>query len=116
MGRSKSFMDITNITEINITDTYVTDSMIMINPKFTYYWPYDHHPHKPPPKGSSHRHHRHHRHHHHYHHYHHSPPQAIGSRLAAILANDSPEQEPVCRLDQIFHDPVGLDVTDISSL
>ena len=29
MGRSKSFMDIGNITESNITDTYVTDSMII---------------------------------------------------------------------------------------
>ena len=56
-------------------------------------------------------------HHHHYHHHHHQdPPQAIGSRLAAILANDSPEQEPVCRHDQTFHDPVGLYVTDILSL
>ena len=29
MGRSKSSMDISNITESNITDTYVTDSMII---------------------------------------------------------------------------------------
>ena len=29
MGRSKSSMDVSNITESNITDTYVTDSMII---------------------------------------------------------------------------------------
>ena len=68
--------------------------------------PHDYYPHDPPPEGPSHHHHRHH------HHHHQDPPQAIGSRLAAILANDSPEQEPVCRLDQTFHDPVGLYVSD----
>ena len=35
-------------------------------------------------------------HHHHQHHQHHfDHDQAVGNRLASILANDSPEQEPV---------------------
>ena len=35
MGRSKSFMDVSNITKSNITDTYVTDSMITDTHCFT---------------------------------------------------------------------------------
>ena len=99
-----------------ITDTYCVlhKTELNSNPKFSYYLPHDHHPHNPPSEGPSHHHHRHHHHHNNYHH--HRLPQAIGSRLAAILANDSPEQEPVCRRDQTFHDPVGLYATYTSSL